>query len=599
MDPGKRKANLQWATRLMKTSTIVSLIGWTADQDPVPMACLFPDQKILDNALTEQFYPVLEETRCTKKQLPPGHQRNRRVIRFAGCSLRLANAGSVSDSSGYPALRVFKMEHEKTPLPSSGDIETDASRRIEKRTSGYSRWVKILEEGSPVKAGSSRVHKLRRSLNVQIFMYHVPCPHCGEYQALEFSRVKWDRDELGNHNAALAERTAVYLCAHCEKRIENHHRVQMMRAGRWLSDGEWCDGAGNICGKPKNLSDTCVFGPLSKLYSLLISGWGAVAKEFVEAIEAQKNGDLQALANFIMETLGEVFDGTPVEVPTSDLAEHLRGSHNRGTCPPETQFLTTAADVGYAGSEILFHWMVVAWARACQGYVIDWGLSTGAEQFMKFLQSTFPVSLPRVRPLPLLDFPVGLDSSKYTDEVYDITDQITNGIAMKGDSRNSAAAIDLYRWGVRRTDVSPKLVRLRRDLGMGDLMLVNSEKTQLWREGLMAKRINPGMRGYVCLPGDVCQDWESHKGFFEQFVADYKEKNKWRRFGANEAGDQIRLSRVLAEYYTKNGALWDSVALPQRFRIAEGQEVAGVSGRADRPAQANVFHQSPFLLSQR
>jgi len=592
-----RKFNLQWATRLMKTSTLLSIMAWVACEDPAPMAVLFGDRQVLQNTVTEQLYPMFEATRPVRKVLAAG-VRNRRVVRFNDCSIRLANAGTISDSSGYPARYVFKFEHEKIPTPSVSDKESDASKRIEKRTSGYARNVKICEEGSPVSAAESRVHKLRQSGSVIEFRYVVPCPHCREFQPLEFERVKWDRNEIGEQTPALAEKTARYVCQHCSQDVENHHRPQMMRAGKWIAPGEWIDADGEICGKPTVDSDTAIFGPLSKLYSLLISGWGAVAREFVEAVEAQRNGDLQALKNFVTETLGEVWVQKSGSVAVSELAEHLRGEHTLKECPGDTAFLVTTADVGYSGDDMLFHWMVQAWARGAQGAVVDFGLTVGKAKFLESLDRTYPVIGSGLR-LPVKDFPIGLDSGKFTTEVYELVDQIGGrAIAMKGDSRTDRGNnVDWYSFGYRRASIDPRLLKMQKDIGEGDLLMMATERTQDYRIALTSKRIQRGEKGFVSFPLDLVEGHETYKSWFAQLTADYKEGARWQRSGANEAGDQIRTGRVLAEWFTKNGATWDVVALPKRFQPAGAASESG--NRTDRPTEQNVFHASRFLLSQR
>lgn len=600
MNPKIRKFNLQWATRLMKTSTLLSIICWVACEAPAPMAVLFSDRQALNNIVDDQIYPMFEETRQVRRQLPPGHQRNKRVVRFNDCSLRLANAGTVSDASGYPARFVFKFEHEKIPAASLGQSESDPSRRIEKRTSGYPRNVKIAEEGSPVSAADSRVHKLRTGGNVIEFRLHVPCPHCKEYQSLEFERVKWDRNEIGEQTPALAEKTARYICKHCNGEILNHHRPEMMRACKWIAPGEWIDAEGNICGAPEVDSDTAIFGPLSKLYSLLISGWGTVAREFVEAVEAQRNGDLNALKNFVTETLGEVWVQKADAVAASELAEHLQGVHSKGECPAETAFIVTTADIGYAGEEMLFHWMVQAWARGGQGAVVDFGLIVGKAKWLDFFSSReFPV-IGMGQRLPVKEFPCGFDSGKFTTEVYELVDQLGGRcVAMKGDSRTDRGNnVDLYSWGFRRADRDPRLLKMQRDVGDGDLLMINTEGTQAYRIALTAKRIARGDKGFLALPVELSKGYETYKAWFSQLNADYKEGGQWKRSGPNEAGDQIRSGRVLAEWYTKNGAMWENVALPRRFSV-ESSINAGGEARTDRPAAANVFHESRFLLSQR
>lgn len=567
------------------------------------MAMLFPDQPTLNSAVSEHIYPQFEETRPVRRQLPPEHRQNRRAIRFDSCSLRLANAGTPSSVSGFPALYVFKFEHEKVPSSGAGDREADPSRRIESRTSGYSRGVKIIEEGTPVSASESRVHRLLQSPHVMQLRYHVPCPHCREFQVLEFERLKWDRTETGDRSPTLAEKTARYVCQHCSHDIRDHHRVEMMRAGVWLAKGEYVDAFGQICGSPEVDSDTMVFGPLSKLYSLLVSGFGVVAREFVEAVESMRQGDIDAMKKFVTETLGEVWEQRTVEVPVNELAKHLEGTHVRGVCPEESAFLTTFSDIGYVEDfrTVIFHWMVCAWWSGAQGAIVDFGVCSGVDEFRKQIDRKYQIGSSGIW-LPVSEFPIGLDSSAYSVEVYSICDQLgPRVIAMKGDSRGGDHITqDIYTWGFRSADVSAKVRAYRRDISAGDLMLVNSERTQQWRLALTEKRLHPGYRGFLRVPKDIAEESHLYEAWFRQLTSDYKDGGKWKRRGPNEAGDQIRFNRVLAEYYTRNGSRWDKVAMPERFRPVDREaDFRNRAGNDHRPVQQSEWHSSPYLISQR
>jgi phage terminase large subunit GpA-like protein len=160
-----------------------------------------------------------------------------------------------------------------------------------------------------------------------------------------------------------------------------------------------------------------------------------VAREFVEAIEAQRNGDLQALKNFVTETLGQVWVQKSGAVAVSELAEHLRGSHWLKECPSDTAFLVTTADIGYSGDDMLFHWMTQAWSRGAQGAIVDFGLIAGRAKWVEFLSREYPI-IGSTMKLPVKDFPIGLDSGKFTTEVYELVDQMGGrAVAMKGDSK--------------------------------------------------------------------------------------------------------------------------------------------------------------------
>ena len=598
-DPSKRKAVVIWASRLMKTSSMISIMEFVAACDPAPMGILFPDRQYLNQTIVEHIYPMLERCRPLRDQLLPKHLRNMKSIVLSECRIRLANAGTLSDASGWPARYIFKFEHDK--CPTTGLREADASLRIESRTTGYARGVKIVEESTPGNAKDSRAAKSLKSAMVQQVRYQVPCPHCGEYQQLHFERLAMPKDEAGEVIPSRVAET-VYLCEHCEQAIEDHHRPAMMRAGQWVIEGEWVDASGNICGEPKVQSDTMVFGELSFLYSLLISGWSRIAREYCEAVEAEKNGNDEPMKKFVTEGLAKPWEEKSEVVVVSELAQHLRGQHNRGQCPTDTAFLITTSDVGFVHDEPIFHWQTMAWARGCQGAVVDWGLIVGVPSWLEWCSRTrFEVRGKGIW-LPVADFWIGLDTgSKYANEVYAIVDMTPNGLAIKGDSKTGAASgIDLCYATSRKAGLPTQLIAMKKKLGIDDLIMINSEATQRYREAVVNRRLKAGYAGYVTLPADVCDDWEANESYFAQLSADYRDGSRWSRSGANEAGDNLRYGRALAQRYTKNGLHWQQVTLPQKY-LGLPHDAPRQSRNAQKSAgglSAQRFGQS-YLISNR
>ncbi|MBL8815249.1 MAG: phage terminase large subunit family protein [Planctomyces sp.] len=550
MDPTKRKANLCWATRLAKTTTLEALAMWKAVEDPVPMVIMYPDNDSL-LAIDEHLYPVFERCEPVAAQLPPEYQRNTISIRLTNCSIRLASGGKKSSVSGFPAQWIMKFEHDKTSKRKS--TEADASLRLDSRASGFVRGVKIMEEGTPEEKHASRVSKLIDSPDVQQVHYWVQCPHCRKYQTLHHDQIEWDKAASGKSEVALAERTAWYRCIHKGCRIEDHHRPEMMRSGKWLIEGERIDSKGKVSGKPKVDSATMVFGPLSKLYSLLIKGWGSIATEMVAARHAAAVGNMEPMKKLYSETFAIPWDPMRKAVRVNELAERLRcdDHQERGVLPDWTNFLTLTADVGKIAEELIFYWMVIAWGHIARGAVTDWGVSTGVSELLEFWKSA-AYSLGGVH-VPLWGQPAGIDSGKYSTEIYQLTRSIKNCFPTKGDTKSKS--IDLYWPGYQRAGLTPRELELKRKANAYDLLYFNSNMTQEWRVSLVEGRLTPDQPGFVSLPTDVCDSWELHEDFLQELTADQQVGGKWLGEN-NEYGDTLRYGRGLAECVTQNGKKW-------------------------------------------
>lgn len=601
LDPSKRKANLPWSVRSGKTTTLLALICWVSENAPAPMGVLFPDRGMLRTALVEHIYPMFERTRPVSDQLLPRHKRNSTAIVLRDCRVRLANAGSLSDASGWPARYIFKFEHDKCPVTQSR--EADSSRRIESRTAGYARGVKIVEEGSPGRVSESRAARLLRSKTVQQVRYLVPCPHCGEYRQLKFEQLKIPADVVEKLSAMRAYREAKYHCEECDAIIEDYQRPAMMQRGRWVIEGEYCDRDGNVLGVPAVDSDTMVFGEYNALYSLFAESFGTVAKEYIEAREAEREGDQTAMMKFETEVLAKPYDDKPAVVEVSALAKHLAGKHDRGQLPAETAFLTTTADIGMSGDQMLFHWQVMAWWAGAQGAVVDWGLVVGVKEWLEWVAATrFAIRDQPEIVLPVADFPVAMDSGKWANDVCDVADLIPSGFPIKGDS--TAQGNQRSGWyypGTRKAGLPAKLVAIKKKLGVDDLVMINSELTQQYRQSVVSRRKHPGFAGHVVLPRDVCEQYEQHEYYFLQLQADHKQDGKWVRAGANEAGDNLRYGRAVAERYVKGGIRWKTIQLADQYQNIPAVVSQRSGGVVPRPGGVSQFAGGgqSYLISNR
>ena len=581
LDPSKRKANLPWATRLAKTTTLEGLVMWKADQDPVPMAALFPDNDSLA-AVDDHLYPVFEACAPINAQLLPKHLRNKRAVRLQNCTIRLASGGKKSSVSGFPSQWVVKFEHDKTNSRKS--TEGDPSARLDSRTSGFCRNVKIMEEGTPCDKHDSRAWRLMNNPDVQQVQFWVQCPHCKQFQVLHHDNIEWDKNEHGKSEAGLAERTAWYQCVHKSCRIEDHHRTAMMQSGRWLIEGQRIDKTGKVTGKPKVESDTMVFGPLSKLYSLLIKGWGTIAAELVTARHSWALGDDKAIRKCYAETLGLPWDPQRRTVRTNDLAVRLRCEDHpeRGVIPPWASFLTFTNDVGKISEELIFYWMVTAWGGNCRGAIVDWGIWQARELFLKeWAAAQYQLGSEMFK---IFGQPSCIDSGSYTLEICELCKPIKNCYPSKGDTNSKA--VDLYWPGYQRQGISPRELELKKKANAHDLLFINSHLTQEWRVALTEGRISTEMPGFVSLPADVCDSWQDHEDFLEELTADSLVEGKWVGEN-NEFGDTLRYARSLAECFTGNGKKWGKLPLlsnasrigPRFFSRSGGSQ----STSSDRP----------------
>lgn len=567
-DHRRRKCNLPWGVRLGKTMTVLSLLLWQACNAPCPMGLLFPNNDTLAADLDDVVNPLMDAIPIVRSQLQPIQQRNRSVIRLRDCRVRIASAGKKASVSGYPAKRIGKLEHEKIDRRSSS--EANASGRMDSRADGYPRDVKILEEGSPSDVTTSHYHELEQDPDVLKFRFVCPCPHCGHHQTLEHEQVRWERDADGRESATTARKTAWFECAGCEGRVEDHHRIDMICAGKWIADGQSIDSKGRITGTPLNDdADTMILGPLSTYYSLRIAGWGTLAGEYVTAKNLAAQGKVDKLRKFWNEKLARVWNPLQRRTKTPAVAKRLtcEGHDVPGVLPPWTSFLTFTVDVGNLYEELIFYWMTVAWGSphgVARGAVIDWGFTEGKAAFLaEWKELKYPLDGSAGDVLvPLWGQPAAIDSGdgEFTREICELCKTIKLCWPLKGDSNPKAT--EFYDLGFQRLGLTSRQLAMKKKAGKVDLLLICSWPTQSWRQALVEGRTLRTTAGYVSLPAETCERWKEQTGFLDSLTADMLIDGSWQG-DANEYGDTLRYARAVAAWHTNNDKKWHSLPLIQ------------------------------------
>lgn len=548
-NPETRVILCKWASRLAKSSTgWAALISLTHNQ-PRPAVFAAPTEDQANRYIEEDGYEYLQACLATAPLLPPPHKRNQRYISLQRCRIRKAYPKSTGTLRGYPAAYLFATEVSLWPRTVSGDANPISL--LLKRAALYPYDSKAWLESTPGELGKCEMTRLVDAPTVQRRRRHVPCPHCGEYQQLIFGDgtsgtpgIKWTRPDDGSPpNPLTVQSEAWYECAHCHERIDNEHRHQMMRRGRWISDGQTIDRDGVIHGEPAVKSDTVAFAPLSALHSLVISGWGQIAREFLECTSREK------LREFRQQTLCETWDPRPIDIDPAALAMRLGCSTLTGTCPEWSRFLTAGID--YQSESQRFPWVVSAWGPGGGGHAVEWGEMRSWIEVRAFLDRRWPVEDSTDRLPVLLSL---IDSGSDKDTVYQFCWQCQRIMPCKG---SSAVMQKLY--AVSKIDELP---------GMS-LVVVDTDSSNQWLQRVIDGDTAAGNPDWYSLPAAAALD----QRFLRQITNEHRIREvknnrisvRWERrveSAPNDFRDGIRYSRTAAQYLTQHGLLWSQ--LPSR-----------------------------------
>ena len=247
-------------------------------------------------------------------------------------------------------------------IEKSGDAGGLAKGRLEGAP-----YPKFIGGSTPGVKGLCQVERARLSADLDM-RYYIECPHCGAEHPLEWGGknklhgFKWD---AGNPASVR------HVCPHCHGAITQADYMPSGKplAGAWVciktgmrygADRVWRDNKGMPARPPKHvgLQFWAAYSPQRS--------WESIVKEFLDAREALKKGDVGPMQLFVNETLGETWE------LVGDRADHhelqVRAEpYALGTVPVGGLVLTAGVDVQRNRWEI----GVWAWGRGLESWVVD------------------------------------------------------------------------------------------------------------------------------------------------------------------------------------------------------------------------------------
>ena len=312
-----------------KTELLLNLIGHRLDDDPAPILYISPTQRQAESISRDRLMKLLSSTPTLWTKLAKGQENKLGEKWISGVRLGFAWAGSATELASHPAALVLVDERDRMTEDTGG--EGDPVALAEARTSTFPDG-KVVICSTPTLEGASPIWRLWEE-GTQ-FRWSWPCPDCGEFFHPRLELLSFPDDAT----PAQAQRLARLACPACGAEIDDSHRLELNRLGRYLAPGERVLPGGEIEGEPPD-SDTASFW-----VSGLCSPWrsfGQRAKALVEAKRSGTPGRLQAIIN---TGFGELYQETG-EAPDWQEVAARRGAYVMGSVPPDVQMVTAGVDV--------------------------------------------------------------------------------------------------------------------------------------------------------------------------------------------------------------------------------------------------------------
>ncbi len=277
-----RKVVFMKPVQIGGTQVAVNWVGYTMDRSPTAMLFYEPTIDMAKRLTKEKIDPVIDATPELREKVKEAKSRDsgnttyRKEYLGGFLNVLWANSASSSRSTSAPRIVADEVDEYEQDVGDQGH----PCDLIEKRAAAYARY-KIFELSTPTIEALSRIER-DYQLGSQ-GRYHVPCPFCGHHQHLDWRRLIYTFDGVKRPE------DAAYQCAGCEQLISENYKSWMMDSVR----AKW------VHTYPERVEEVASFH-LNLLYQPAgwAYPWARLAKEYIEAYEKMKAGDVRSMKTF-------------------------------------------------------------------------------------------------------------------------------------------------------------------------------------------------------------------------------------------------------------------------------------------------------------
>lgn len=235
-DPAVTQVSVMKSARVGYTKILDHVVGYYLAHDPSPILIVQPRVEDAEDYSKTEIAPMLRDTPVLAEICgdPKAKDSNQTILKKTfsnGANLTLVGANSPGGFRRITCRIILFDEVDGYPSGGAG-VEGDQIALGIKRSETF--WNRKIALGStPTVKGTSRIEKAYEESDQR--RYYVPCPHCGEFQVLEWGGpetpygIKWDKDENGE---GIPE-SAYYVCRHNGCVIHHNEKSGMVKRGEW------------------------------------------------------------------------------------------------------------------------------------------------------------------------------------------------------------------------------------------------------------------------------------------------------------------------------------------------------------------------------
>ena len=377
--PAKIIAVMKGAQIGFSTGFIEAGIGWIIAQNPGNILFLTGHSELSEEAMTQKIDQMIDS--CGLRVLIKPNVLRKKNSRtgdtnkskeFPGGSLVSGGAGN------HKLLRQRSVRYgfidDFDAAKSSSKESGSTTRMIEQRFAAYSDKMKLAYISTP---------ELKQLSNIEpVYLlgdqrrYHIPCPCCGEFIALEWNVAMEgnDKDRAGitwqtDSNNKIIHGSVGYICQKCAGFFTDANKYELNLAGIWKPTAE-----------PSTIGYYSYH--LSSLYAPAgMYDWEHYVRQYLEANPPGEKQREHLQKTFVNLCLGQTFEATGESPKANELQKNIR-NYEINLIPEKISIadgngkivlLTCACDLNGKLDDARLDYEVVAWSESKSTYSVTHG----------------------------------------------------------------------------------------------------------------------------------------------------------------------------------------------------------------------------------
>jgi len=329
-----------------------------AHRYPGPAMFAQPTDLMVKKHSKKKIAPSVRAMPCLKGIIKEAKSRdsgNTQLLKeFPGGSWTLTGSNSPT-SARSDSIRYLVLDDYDGFIQDAGG-EGAPGELMKNRTDAFGSKRKIYINSTPTTDGTSHIDREWQESSQGY--YNVPCPHCNVYQYLEFGGlhsehgIKFTRDDDGQITDVW------YVCKHCQARIEEWQKTEMMAKGRYVH--KYPDR------RKRGFKVNSLYSPLGWL------SWRRIMTEFLSAKKKADKGSTKDLKKWTNTRAAETWQEEG-EQPDWTLLQARAEPYRVLSVPEKAMFLSAGVDVQDNRLEVV----IVAFGEFEECWVIYYGVLYG------------------------------------------------------------------------------------------------------------------------------------------------------------------------------------------------------------------------------